>query len=153
MTEPIIKTIEVPCPPSTAFDAFTRDIGTWWPKESHSVSAMDGNTARAVTMEPHVGGSLTETGHDGTIHHWGSVKVFKPGEHLQLAWHINAPESEASTVDVTFTKTGRGTRVELKHHNWENLGDRADDMRDGYNKGWVNVFEVVYAGYLTKLAA
>ncbi len=28
-------TVEVPCDPDTAFDVFTRDIGTWWRRGNH----------------------------------------------------------------------------------------------------------------------
>ncbi|MFK7791655.1 MAG: SRPBCC domain-containing protein, partial [Devosiaceae bacterium] len=131
--------------PGTAFDIFTRDITTWWPLGVNSVSAMDGRVAQAVKLELKEGGSLTEIGHDGTVHNWGSVKVFKPGDHLRLAWHINAPESDATTVDVRFTPTPTGTQVELTHTGWEALGERAQDMRKGYDGGWVGVFEEAYA--------
>lgn len=144
MTAPIVKTIEVPCTPDVAFTIFTRDITTWWPLGVNSVSAMEGETAKAVKLELKEGGTLTEIGHDGTIHNWGTVKVFQPGQHLQLAWHINAPESDATLVDVRFAPSGQGTQVELTHTGWEALGERADSMREGYNKGWVGVFEEAF---------
>lgn len=144
MIAPIEKTISVPCAPDAAFTIFTRDITKWWPLGVNSVSAMDGKPAQAVELELKQGGRLREIGHDGTVHDWGSVKVFQPGEHLQLAWHINAPESEATLVDVHFTPTGTGTQVELTHTGWEILGERADSMREGYDKGWVGVFEEAF---------
>ena len=145
MTAPITKTIEVPCSPEAAFTIFTRDITTWWPLGVNSVSAMDGKVAQAVQLELKEGGSLKEIGHDGTVHNWGTVKVFKPGDHLRLAWHINVPESQATMVDVRFVQTSGGTQVELTHSGWEVLAEGADDMRESYNKGWVGVFEVAFA--------
>lgn len=153
MTAPIIKTIEVPCQPEMAFTVFTKDITTWWPLGVNSVSAMDGKVAQAVKLELKEGGALTEVGHDGTVHNWGTVKVFKPGDHLQLAWHIGVPESQATMVDVHFTPTATGTQVELSHSGWEVLAEKATDMRTGYDNGWVGVFEVAYKEALLTRAA
>jgi uncharacterized protein YndB with AHSA1/START domain len=144
MIDPIEKIIRVPCTPDTAFAIFTRDITKWWPLGVNSVSAMDGKPARAVKLELKEGDSLTEIAHDGTVHHWGSVKVFQPGEHLQLAWHIGTPEENATLVDVHFSPAGSGTEVKLTHTHWERMGDGAADARESYNKGWVGVFEEAY---------
>lgn len=153
MTAPIVKTIEVPCAPDMAFTVFTKDITTWWPLGVNSVSAMDGHTAQAVKLELKEGGALTEVGHDGTLHRWGTVKVFKPGDHLRLAWHIGVPEEQATFVDVRFNATPSGTQVELTHSGWEVLAEKAEDMRTGYNNGWVGVFETAYRDALIAKAA
>jgi len=145
MPEPVIKTIDVPCDQRTAFRIFTRDMDLWWPKDRNSVSAMSGGTAREVRMEPRPGGALTEIGHDGVVHDWGSVKVFDPDSRLSLLWHINAPAEQATIVDVAFEPQASGTRVTLRHHGWEALGDKAQSMRDGYDGGWVGVFETAFA--------
>jgi len=145
MVDAVVKTIDVPCTPKTAFEIFTRDMGKWWPRDKHSVSAMSGETAKSVTMEPHVGGAVTEIGHDGTNHNWGSVKDFDPHSHLALLWHINKPADQATLVDVNFDAADSGTRVTLKHHGWEVLGEEAQGQRDGYNAGWVFVFETKFA--------
>lgn len=150
---PIEKTITVPCTPQTAFSIFTRDITKWWPLGVNSVSAMDGKPAQAVELELKQGGRLREIGHDGTVHEWGSVKVFAPGEHLQLAWHIGTPEENATLVDVHFTPSGSGTEVKLTHTHWERMGEGADQARESYNNGWVGVFEVAYKDALLAQAA
>lgn len=154
MPQPVVKTIDVPCPQDRAFDIFTRDINRWWPRDRHSVSAMDhGATAQAITLEPQVGGAITETGHDGTLHRWGTVTTFDPHDQLTLAWHINSPAEEATIVDIRFEPLSNGTRVTLSHHGWEVLGARAEAMRDGYDNGWVSVFETAYAAQCKAKAA
>lgn len=146
MPAPVTKTIEVPCPPDMAFRIFTSDFSKWWPKEKHSVSAMGDNPPpRSVNLDPRVGGKITETADDGEIFHWGSIKTWEPNQRLTVSWHINQPESEATKVDIQFDATAGGTRVTLTHDGWEILGDNAQAMRDGYNNGWVNVFEVCFA--------
>ena len=123
MPDPVIKTIDVPCDQRTAFRIFTEDMDRWWPKDRHSVSGMEGRTAQAVRMEPRAGGAITEIGHDGTRHSWGSVRVWEPFARLSLAWHINRPAAQATRVDVDFAPLASGTRVTLRHHGWEAYGD------------------------------
>ena len=147
MNNPIEKTIEVGCDADRAFEIFTTEINRWWPLDAHSVSAMDGKAAQSILLDPKVGGALTEISHDGQQHRWGTVKAWEPAKRLVLAWHINTPVSEATEVELTFTPLGDNlSRVDLTHRGWEKLGDRASSMREGYNSGWVNVFEVRYAG-------
>jgi hypothetical protein len=145
MLEPVVKTITVSCTAETAFRIFTQDFSLWWPKDKHSVSAMGGSPAKAVTLVPEVGGAITETGPDGTIHNWGSVRVYEPSTKLSLLWHIGKPAEQATLVDVDFETVDQGTKVTLKHYDWEALGDDAAAMREGYNNGWGNVFEVCFA--------
>ncbi|MEM7260118.1 MAG: hypothetical protein AAF404_22315, partial [Pseudomonadota bacterium] len=85
---PVTKTIVVPCSRQKAFDVFVHDIGSWWPLDRNSVSAMGGEVARAITLNATEGGSIVETGHDGTEHLWGSVKSYQPPESIELNWHI-----------------------------------------------------------------
>lgn len=146
MPEPVVKTIDVPCNQETAFRIFTQNMNAWWPKDRHSISAKSGAAARSVTMEPKTGGALTEIGHDGTRHHWGSVREYQPNSRLSLLWHINTPPEQATLVDIAFEPQGSGTRVTLRHHGWEAMGDDAQTMRDGYDNGWVAVFETAFAG-------
>ena len=153
MTDPVVKTVEVPCSQERAFDIFTKDFSAWWPKDKHSVSAMGGQPARSVMMEPKEGGALTEIGHDGTEHSWGSVSAYDPHARLSLLWHIGTGVEQATLVDLSFETVAGGTKVTLKHHGWEALGENADKMREGYNGGWVHVFETCFAGACKAKAA
>ena len=145
MPDPVIKTIDVPCDQRTAFRIFTEAMDRWWPKDRHSVSGMEGRTAQAVRMEPRAGGAITEIGHDGTRHSWGSVRVWEPFARLSLAWHINRPAAQATRVDVDFAPLASGTRVTLRHQGWEAYGEDAQKVRDAYDAGWVSVFETAFA--------
>lgn len=146
MTEPIVKTLEVPCDAQQAFDIFVNQVAGWWPLSKNTVSAMSGGVAKSVTIEPRVGGRVYEIGPDDTEHHWGTVTAYEPGRRLTLDWHINSTADEATEVDVVFSAiNAKRTRVQLTHHRWEALGDRADQTREGYNSGWVGVFDEAYA--------
>lgn len=144
--EPIRKAITVPCDARTAFDVFARRISDWWPAAEHSVSAMEGKAAPKVVLELEEGGRLYEIAPDGREIEWGSVKSVEPGRRLVLNWHINKPAAQATEVDITFADRADGkTDVTLVHRNFEAMGDDGSSQRDGYNQGWVNVFENHYA--------
>ena len=145
MLEPIVKTVDVPCNAEKAFSVFVDKVTHWWPLDKNSVSAMNQAVAKQVVIEPKLGGEVYEIGHDDTKHLWGSVTAYEPGKRLVLDWHIGLPSSSASEVEVVFEETaGDKTQVTLSHSRWEAFGDKANDMRNGYNQGWVGVFEEAY---------
>lgn len=147
MLDPIVKTIEVPCTQTQAFDVFVKEVTTWWPLDKNSVSAMNGKVAKAIVIEPKKGGKVVEIAHDDTEHRWGSVTRYDPHAQFTMDWHIGMPAENASEVDIRFVPIDdSNTRVELTHSRWEAFGDKAADMRKGYDSGWVGVFEQAYRG-------
>ena len=54
---PIVKTRTVECDPERAFTVFTREVGTWWPTETH---ALHPGEVEQVVWEEHVGGTVYE---------------------------------------------------------------------------------------------
>lgn len=146
MTDPIIKTITVPCSPSRAFDIFTQDIATWWPLDGHASSAADGKAALSVSIEPKVGGRFFETRHDGTEDLWGEVLAFEPGKTFATTWHPGNNKDHPTRVDVTFEPAeGGACRVTLRHSGWETWANKANEMRTNYDTGWDFVFATQYS--------
>ncbi|MEM7462956.1 MAG: SRPBCC family protein [Pseudomonadota bacterium] len=145
MVEPVRKSILVPCDPKTAFEIFTTNIESWWPLDGHSVSAMNGKTAKSLVLEPGIDGQLYEITADGEREDWAYVRTWEPGNRLVLAWHVMAPASQATEVELMFSQEGSETRVDLVHSGWEIMGDTAAERRDSYANGWVRVFEKNYA--------
>jgi len=146
MLEPIVKTIDVPCDCEQAFTTFVSEVSNWWPLGKNSVSAMNGEVAKKVVIEAKAGGKVYEIGHDDQEHRWGTVTKYDPYNAITLDWHIGLPADSPSEVSVVFSELGGGrTRVELTHSRWESFGDKAEDMRNGYNAGWVGVFEEAYS--------
>ena len=152
MTPPVEKTVTVPLPPKDAFRVFTEDMGTWWPLDSHSLSAGDGKTARDVTVDPKEGGKITETRHDGTTADWATITDWRPGEHLAFNWYVGRDPSEFTTVAVSFQTVEGGTRVDLRHDGFDNLPDGAT-VATGYRTGWDGVFCTRFGGACQKRAA
>ncbi len=140
MTDAIVKTIDVPCSASEAFDVFVTRIASWWPLDEHASSAADGKAAKDVTIEPRVGGAFYETRHDGTRNDWGEVLEFVEGARFATTWHPGNNRDCPTRVDVSFEDLPDGRAcVTLTHSGWEIWGEKADDMRGGYNSGWDSV--------------
>lgn len=134
---PVRKSIVVPGTPDRAFELFTARIATWWPLRTHSIAQQD---AVACGIEPHVGGDVYEVARDGTRCTWGHVLAWDPPHSLTLYWHPGMDEAVGQEVEVRFTAVDQGTRVDLEHRNWAQLGDRARATHDGYDRGWDGVF-------------
>ena len=152
--DPIRKTVTVPLDPDTAFDLFTRDIDRWWPMETHSLAAQEGNGGKAqVRVEPREGGQVIETGPDGREAPWADVTVWEPGRRLGLRWYVGRSPDEATEVDVRFTGTEAGTRVDLTHGGFAALGERGPEVCAGYTSGWDHVLGACYGARCARAAA
>ena len=145
MLDPIRKTIEVPCNREKAFNVFVNEVNNWWPLDKNTVSAMGGEVAKRVVIEPNQDGKVYEIGHDDTEHHWGTFKTYDPHDSISMDFHMGLPPESASLVEVWFTALGDDrTRVELTQSNWEGFGDMAETMRSGYGSSWGLIFEEAY---------
>jgi len=137
MTSPIIKSLEVPCNAATAFDIFVTRISQWWPLDGHAASAATGKAALALGIEPHVGGRVHETMHDGSTDVWGEVADYVPSERIAFRWHPGNNKNTPTRIDVVFEDAADDrARVTLTHSGWEVWGERAGDRRASYDKGW-----------------
>lgn len=141
---PITRSILVPAPPDRAFRVFTERFGEWWPLSDYSIvvdEGIEGVSATSAVIEGRVGGRMYEIRSDGTEADWGKVTVWEPGARLVLAWKPNRLPQPFTEVEVRFTAEGDGTRVDLEHRGWEQLGDRAAQARVQYDMGWPGVLD------------
>ena len=146
MVKPVIKKITVNCAPARAFDVFVKETSSWWPLDKHAVSAMDGAAAKSVTIELRLDGEIFEVSSEGQRISWGRVTAFSEGESIAMTWHPGGDPAKPTEVSVSFEASGESkTNVTLVHSNWGNLGDTAEQTRNGYDSGWVFVFETCYA--------
>ncbi|MGH9217109.1 MAG: SRPBCC family protein [Acidimicrobiales bacterium] len=143
MTHPVdnaVRTaITVAISQQRAFEVFTAQFGTWWPKE-YSIGEAD---MANFVLEPKVGGRWYEVGVDGKQCDTGRVTAFEPPERVVLAWHLNEnwqydPDpAHASEVEVRFIAEDlQHTRVELEHRAFERHGAGAQAVHDGVDQGW-----------------
>ncbi|HKO22267.1 MAG TPA: SRPBCC family protein [Candidatus Eisenbacteria bacterium] len=135
---PIRKSVVVRRTPAEAFSIFTERITSWWPHKTHSLSKGE---AASVHMEPKAGGKVYELSTDGERKEWGTLVSWDPPRGFVTTWHPGMDPAHPSEVEIRFTAVPEGTRVDLEHRNWEKVGAKAAEYRDGYDKGWVEVFE------------
>lgn len=147
MTEPLVKTIEVPCDQKKAFTVFL-EMGTWWPTNRFATSVMRGQSVKAIRVDATKGGRIVEVSSDGHEHVWGTITSYDPYDSLTLDFHVPHPSEKNpgfSLVEVRFTALAKNlTRVELTQSNWEGLGDMAEMSQKGYRQAWVMIFEGAY---------
>jgi uncharacterized protein YndB with AHSA1/START domain len=126
-------TFDVACSADHAFDVWTKQLGTWWPKD-HTVG---GGREVTVVLQAGVGGRIYEFGDDGAEHTWGRVTAWEPPVRLAYTWHIGRPASDATDVEIRFVAQGDDlTRVVIEQRGWERFGDEAQSWRARNRTGW-----------------
>jgi uncharacterized protein YndB with AHSA1/START domain len=138
MVQPVRKSVTVAWDRETAFRRFTSEMGEWWPLGTHSVGQ---ENAVSVTFEGHVGGRIYERHTDGATSEWGRVTEWDPPSRVAFTWYPGRDPDGGQLVEVYFTPAEDGTRVDLVHSGWERLGERGQELRDGYDSGWEGVLQ------------
>jgi uncharacterized protein YndB with AHSA1/START domain len=135
------SSIAVDAPIERAFSVFTKEMGTWWPRDHH---ILEGELAEMV-FQPWVGGCVLDRGVDGSECRWARVLVYDPPNRVVFSWDINpqwAIESnpdKTSEVEVRFVAEGSDrTRVDLEHRNLDRHAEGWEAMRDAIasSDGW-----------------
>ena len=144
------KSVTVSAGPEEAFEIFTEDFDSWWPRSHHL-----GKTpmTRGI-IEGRRGGRCYTQHEDGSEADWGTVLAWEPPRRLVIAWRIAAnwqfePDpAKASEVEILFTAVEDGkTRVDLEHRNFERMSSGAAEMRAGVGGegGWGSILQLFAA--------
>lgn len=145
---PVVKTLELKRSADDAFRIYVHEASKWWPLESHALSPENGTKAIDHIVEPRVGGRVYEVAEDGRQFDWGEVLAYEPGRRFAMTWQLGQPRAQSGDVDVAFEPTGPNScRVMLTHSGWERMGEKAQQMRQGYDMGWASVFGERFANY------
>lgn len=149
---PVRKSITVKAGAERAFQVFTEELDSWWPRSHHI-----GKTPMTKTLiQGRAGGRCYSEHDDGAECDWGRVLVWEPPRRFVMAWQINPvwqfePDlAKSSEVEVRFTPEPDGsTRVDLEHRHFQRhgAGPEADAMRsavDGPN-GWGGLLDLFAA--------
>jgi catechol 2,3-dioxygenase-like lactoylglutathione lyase family enzyme len=118
---PIELDYELDCSPELAWDAFVRRINEWW----HPAYAPEG--FREIRIDPTVGGIATMHLDDGSTYQWGTVTVAEQPYHFAQTFTLAQDPEHPSSLDVTFERRPRGSRMHFEHGGWTagNVAGRA----------------------------
>lgn len=103
--------------------------------------AKDGASVPRAECEPHVGGKfLIIMRHgDQDLPHHGIYLELVPHSRIKFSWQ-SAHSVDGSTVTLTFTPEGAGTRVDLQQDRFASEG-----ARDGHHAGWNRILQELAA--------
>jgi uncharacterized protein YndB with AHSA1/START domain len=144
--EAVRKSITVSATPQQAFDVFTKDFDSWWPRSHH----IGKSPMKKAIIEPRPGGRCYTEQEDGSESDWGSVLEWEPPRRFLIAWQITgnwqfeSDVAKSSEVEIRFTPEGAGkTRVDLEHRHFERLTSGGAEMRAGVGGegGWGGLLE------------
>ncbi|HUF73147.1 MAG TPA: SRPBCC domain-containing protein [Gammaproteobacteria bacterium] len=120
MSSRLLVALRVAATPEHAFDAFTREISSWWVPNGlfHFTRGRSGQLA----FETRLGGRLTETYDDGEVFEIGRITIWEPPVHLAFTWRQASFSPEQETlVKVRFEAVGAETRVAVEHIGWDGI--------------------------------
>jgi uncharacterized protein YndB with AHSA1/START domain len=138
---PVLKSIRVKANVEKAFQVFTQNMDSWWPRTHHIGSS----PMKRVVVEGRSGGGIYTEQEDGTNCPWGSVRTWEPPHLFVMYWRVSSawqyePDIEkCSEVEVRFTPADDGTTlVELEHRGLNKHGGACVKMREQVNSegGW-----------------
>lgn len=133
--------VVVQAPIARAFEAFTKEMASWWPPEHHVLEA----ELAEMVLEPHTGGRIFDRGVDGSECVWAHVLAYEPPDRFAFSWDIRPDwtieddPDRRSEVEVRFVAAGPNqTRVELEHRELQRHGGGWEAVRDavGGADGW-----------------
>lgn len=130
------ESMSVELPPDEAFRLFTEGIGQWWPLDegfSHG-----GDRARAIFLEPRVGGRFYERFVDGDELQIGAVVECNPPHRIVFTWRSPGWLAETE-VEVRFRPDDHGTTVHLEHRGFDQLGAEGDAIARQWAGGWPRI--------------
>lgn len=144
---PVRKSVQVHANIDLAFEVFTAEFDSWWPRSHH----IGTSPLKRSVIEQHIGGRCYAEQEDGTTCDWGQILAWDPPMSFVLAWQITPdwqyqPDlAKSSEVEVRFTSLGRDqTRVDLEHRHFERHGEGGQAMRAGVDteNGWNTLLQI-----------
>jgi uncharacterized protein YndB with AHSA1/START domain len=123
MTSSVLVALRVPADPARAFDAFTREIASWW--QSDGLFKITPHGDGELAFEPGVGGRLITRLPNGETFEIGRVSAWEPGRRLAFSWRqASFSPEQATEVEVLFEPVGEETRISIQHRAWDTIPQR-----------------------------
>jgi uncharacterized protein YndB with AHSA1/START domain len=123
----VVRAVEVPVDPATAFEVFTEEIGEWYRSGPYSWNDPKRAVGIRFDRERLVEVWNAETGEG---YEMGRVLVWEPGVRLAFEFRSMLLPPEPTEVEVRFEPVAGGTRVTLEHRGLDRLpADEAERLR------------------------
>lgn len=123
MTSKVFVALRVPADPARTFEAFTREIASWW--QPHQLFQITPHGDGELAFEPGVGGRLVTRFQNGETFEIGRISVWEPARRLVFAWRqASFSPGQATEVEVLFEPVGEETRVSIEHRAWDTIPQR-----------------------------
>ncbi|HZT02332.1 MAG TPA: SRPBCC domain-containing protein [Steroidobacteraceae bacterium] len=120
MTSRVFVALRVPADPARTFEAFTREIASWWQPDRLFRITPHGDGELA--FEPGQGGRLITRLANGETYEIGRISVWEPGRRLVFGWRqASFSPEQATEVEVLFEQVGEETRVSIEHRAWDTI--------------------------------
>lgn len=142
---PINQNFTVPVPASKAFEVFTKELNSWWPKEY----TWAGEGLEKIAIEVGENGRCFERGPHGFECDWGRVLAYDHPHRIVFTWQIDPdrvpqPNPEKSSeIEVRFEEDNSATQVTFIHRNFEKHGENAETYKEALAspKGWPYILD------------
>lgn len=137
----IQKEVLVQATQQTAFEVFSGNMDSWWPRTHHV-----GKTPMTeMVLEPGSNGRWYSKHEDGNEVMVGHVLTWQPYDLLVLNWQLGADfhyNPELTTeVAVQFISRGDATLIKFEHRNLERMGDGPKQVAD-MDQGWGYILQL-----------
>ena len=147
VSAPVRKRVRVACDIDHAFQTFTEGIESWWPVETHSITA--GPTAlippEQVVFEQKADGRCTRSRRTAASARGRPARLRAPEPHRARV-EGEPGRARRRRSRSCFPDDGDGTVVELEHRGWERYPGGGDPERAYYDSGWPGVLGLLRGG-------
>lgn len=131
-----------PCTAKALWNALTRDIDVWWPREFFAQAS-----SQRFTLSPKLGGAMREEGPRGAGLLWGTVWAIEPGASLLIVGHTTPRFGGpcTGTMEYTVEAVKGGASLTLTHGHF---GKADPAARRSLDDGWKTLFDGALRAYL-----
>ncbi len=135
--------LEIRAPRQRVFQALVEETSAWWGRPY----LRDEAAARAIVIEPRLGGRFYEAWGDGEGSEWGRVTAFRRDELLEMEGRMGLSGPAIGVVQFRLEDREGGTRLHFCHRV---MGEMNAHIEQNYLKGWRDLLKIRLTDYVEK---
>ena len=136
----IEQEITIQAHPAKVFNALINNVSTWW-----GAPYLLSSSAKALIVEPRVGGRFYEDWGDGNGALWATITAIKQDEWIELTGPIAMSGVVQGVVCFELEAQGNATVLKLSHRA---IGEVNEGTQKVYDSGWHDLLEVRLKAYV-----